>query len=182
MIAIDGPALAPADAARRAAGAPGAFWLSSPGPDEVSIGRDFVGAAPTHVVRGDSVAELERAWMEARWAWRGPGPGDDVPAGVPVGVGWLSYDLGRPWMGLPARAPDAAVAPFAPLEFHFHDAVWVRPVAGAATIFARDEAAARRLRARLERPAPPHARAVLGALAPDHDPGAYRAGVRRVLD
>jgi para-aminobenzoate synthetase component 1 len=86
--------------------------------------------------------------------------------------------------GPAAAPPDAAAAPFAPLEFHFHDAVWVRRAAGAATILARDEAAARRLRARLDQPAPaqPPVAAVLGALAPDHEARAYLDGARRVLE
>src|SRR6185369_3562016 len=129
VIALDGPALAPAEAARRAARGQAAFWLSGPAADEVSIAFDAVGADPTRVVRGASVAELEQAWAEerARWGETGAAPGP----GVPVAAGWLSYDLGRQWMGLTARAPDAAVAPFAPLEFHFHDAVWVRRAGGA---------------------------------------------------
>ena len=40
MIALAGPALDPAEAARRAAAAPGAFWLTSPAADEVAIARD----------------------------------------------------------------------------------------------------------------------------------------------
>jgi len=189
VIALEGPALEPAVAARRAAAAPGAFWLSAPDADEVTIARDAVGADPARVVRGGSVAALERAWAEERARWgtldgrdgSGAGAGGP-PVGIPIAAGWLSYDLGRPWAGLPARAPDAVVAPFAPLEFHFHDAVWVRPVGGAATIFARDEAAARRLRARLEADGarPPDATPP-GALAPDHDVRVYLEGARRVL-
>jgi para-aminobenzoate synthetase component 1 len=182
VIALDGPALAPAEAARRAAVAPGAFWLSAPAPDEVSIARDLVGAAPTHVVRGASVEALEDAWAEARARWR-EGGGAPPPAGVPVAAGWLSYDLGRPWMGLPPPAPDAEVAAFAPLEFHFYDAVWVRPVDGPATIFALDEAAGRRLRARLgEGAASGAVSARLEPLAADHDARLYLDGARRVLD
>jgi para-aminobenzoate synthetase component 1 len=188
VIALDAPALAPAEAARRAASAPGAFWLSSPAPDEVSIARDLVGAAPEHVVRGDSVAALEDAWAEARARWRDGGGAP--PAGVPVAAGWLSYDLGRPWMGLPPRASeaDSDAELFAPLEFHFHDAVWVRPVDGPATIFARDEAAGRRLLARLGHEAParaPSSPTELGPFGPllaDHDARVYLDGARRVLD
>jgi para-aminobenzoate synthetase component 1 len=184
VIALDGPALEPAVAARRAAAAPGAFWLSAPGADEVTIARDVVGAEPARVVRGDSVAALERAWLEERARWgplEGRGSGG-APPGVPIAAGWLSYELGRPWMGLPPRALDAVVAPFAPLEFHFHDAVWVRPVGGPATIFARDEAAARRLRARLESDVPRASAATPpGALTPDHEARLYLEGARRVL-
>jgi para-aminobenzoate synthetase component 1 len=179
VIAVPGPALEPAEAARRAAAAPGAFWLASAGADESAIARDAVAAEPARVVRGDSVVALERAWAEerARWGLVGGAP----PAGVPIAAGWLSYDLGRPWLGLPPRAPDDAVAPFAPLEFHFHDAVWVRPAGGAATIFARDEAAAARLRARLAVEPPRRGAATPGTLEKDHDAGVYLEGARRVL-
>jgi para-aminobenzoate synthetase component 1 len=180
VIAAPGPALEPAVAARRAAASPGAFWLSSPGPDEVAIACDAVGAGPGRVVRGDSAAALERAWTEERARWgRLPG-GAAPPAGVPIGAGWLSYDLGRAWVGLPPRAPDVAAAPFAPLEFHFHDAVWLRRADGPATIFACDEAAARRLRATLEAAVSSPAASV-GPLAPDHEPNVYLDGARRVL-
>jgi para-aminobenzoate synthetase component 1 len=182
VIALPGPALEPAVAARRAAATPGAFWLSSPAADEITIARDAVAAAPARVVRGASARALEDAWAEERARWGALPGGAAAPPGVPVAAGWLSYDLGRPWVGLPARPPDDVVAPFAPLEFHFHDAVWVRPVGGAATIFARDEAAARRLGACLEAAAPPAAApATPGALAPDHDARAYLDGARRVL-
>jgi para-aminobenzoate synthetase component 1 len=175
VIAEPGPALEPAEAARRAAAVPGAFWLCSPGADESGVGGDVVGADPVRVVRGESALALERAWAEERARW------GDAPAGVPVAAGWLSYDLGRPWLGLPPRAPDAAVAPFAPLEFHFHDAVWVRPAGGAATIFARDAQAAQRLRARLETEVARAIATAPGALAPDHDAAVYLAAARRVL-
>jgi para-aminobenzoate synthetase component 1 len=180
VIALEAPALAAAAAARRAAAAPGAFWLSTPGPDEVSIGRDVVGAAPVRVVRGDSAAELEAAWSEERARWREAGGAP--PRGVPLAAGWLSYELGRPFVGLPPRALDATTAPFAPLEFHFHDAVWTRPATGGgpATIFARDEAAGRRLLGRLAAGGSGPAR--LAALAPDHDARVYLEGARRVLE
>jgi anthranilate/para-aminobenzoate synthase component I len=183
VIALDGPALEPAEAARGAASAPGAFWLSAPAPDEVTIARDFVGGAPARVVRGDDVEALEQAWTEERARWGALATGD-VPRGVPLAAGWLSYDLGRRWAGLSPRAPDAdgVTAPYAPLEFHFHDAVWVRDVGGAPVIFARDAAAARRLRAQLETPPPRAPYAPPGPLAPDAAANVYLDGARRVLE
>lgn len=184
MIALEGPALEPDEAARRAAAGPGAFWLASPAADEVSVGRDAVGADPVRVVRGDSVAELERAWAEERAAW---GAGAVARAGVPIAAGWLSYELGRAWMAPRTRGVhrgadvDEATRAFAPLEFHFHDAVWTRAPGRPATIFARDDAAARRLRERLEAPARRRP-AALGPLAPDHDASVYLDGARRILD
>src|SRR5207344_2073953 len=69
VIALDGPALAPAEAARRAARGQAAFWLSGPAADEVSIAFDAVGADPARVVRGASVAELEQVWAQERARW-----------------------------------------------------------------------------------------------------------------
>jgi para-aminobenzoate synthetase component 1 len=179
VIACEGPALDPGEAARRVAVSPGACWLAGPELDEAAIARDVVAGGPVRVVRGDSVLDLERAWAEERARWR------DAPRAVPIAAGWLSYDLGRPFVGLPPRAPDAAVASFSPLEFHFYDAVWVRPVGAPATIFAVDDVAARRLRERLASAAPQAAlTAALPArpLAPDHDARGYLEGARRVLD
>ena len=149
VLAVPAPRLTPAEAARRAAAAPGAFWLSAPAADESRIGRDLVGARPTATVRGTTpgdLARLEQAWAEARAAWGGDG---EAPAGVPVAVGWLSYELGRRLVGLAPREVDHPL-----FEFHFNDAVWVRDETGAATIHARDSDAAGRLADLLSRPSP----------------------------
>jgi para-aminobenzoate synthetase component 1 len=184
VIAVGAVPLAPDEAARRAAAAPGAFWLSGPAPDDVGVGRDMVGAAPVDVVRVDApgdLARVERAWADARAAWAAAG----VPpvAGVPAAVAWFSYDLGRAFvgLGLPARAGGESAWPLA--EVHFHDAVWVRHAGdgGDAKIFARDEAAARRLADRLERPAP-EVEVRLGALTADHPDARFLDGVGRVLE
>ena len=179
MIAVPAAPLAPDEAARRAAAEPGSFWLSGPAPDEVGIARDMVGAAPVNVVRGDGPADLarvERAWAEARAAWGASGA--PAAAGIPAVVGWFSYDLGRAFIGLPARVGGDQAWPL--VEVHAHDAVWVRD-GGGATIFACDAAAARRLEERLARPAP----AVptrMGALKADHGDDLFLAGVERILE
>ena len=199
MIAIAAAALAADEAARRAGREPGLFWLSA-------AGRDMVGAAPARVVAGDGPADLihlEQAWAEERAEWRAPG--GDAAAGIPAGVGWLSYDLGRPLAGLPLRLADRVgergVSPREPiaggvgpsqgptvddawplLEFHFYDAVWVRATTGEATIVAKHAAAAERLAARLAEPAPTPPPLALGALAPDHADGVFLDGVRRILE
>jgi para-aminobenzoate synthetase component 1 len=175
VISIPAAPLAPAEAARRAAAAPGAFWLSSPdgGADEVTIARDVVGTAPTRVVRGESPGALAAAWDEERHRW-----GAGAAAGVPIAVGWLGYDLGRRMMGMPARAGGG----WPELEFRFHDAIWIRPAGGAATIVARDQAAAQRLARLLEAPAPERAPPRLGALADENPTEVYLRGVRRVLE
>jgi len=186
VIAVPAVRLAPDEAARRAAAHPGAFWLSAPAPDEVGVARDVVGAAPVAVVRGSGPADLSRveeAWRAARAAWSASGA--PPPAGVPAAVGWFSYDLGRAFVGLAPRAATAEGAPPWPAaEVHIHDAVWIRDAAGAATIYAQDDAAARRLADRLAKAAPADDGSPLrlGALAPDHPDTRYLDGVRRVLE
>jgi para-aminobenzoate synthetase component 1 len=188
VIAVLAEPLTPAEAACRAAAAPGAFWLSTPADDGVGIARDLVGAAPVGVLRGsrgDDLLALERAWAEARAAWAAAGA--PPPAGVPAAVGWLSYELGRQLVGLPPRNAaagddDGGGAARGPaFELHFHEAIWSRDAGGTATIFARDEAAARRLAQLLARPrvtSPP----TLGPLAPEQPSAVFLDGVRRILD
>ena len=190
MIATPAVPLLPAEAARRAARSAGAFWLCGPIGDGAAVGRHFVGTGPVRVVRArtaddvHALVELEEAWAEARSGWGGAAG----PAAVPVGVGWLSYDLGRRLVGLAARSDahalsDADRAAWPALEFGFHEAVWVSDGGGAATIFARDSAAARRLAAVLEGNADPEApSAAIGPLVPDHPDGVFLAGARRILD
>jgi len=180
VIAVPADALAPAEAARRAATEPGAFWLSTPAPDEVGIARDLVGTRPVEIVRGRSVDDLERlerAWADARSAWaaRGALP----PGGVPAAVGWLSYELGRRLVGLPAGGDEGGAEPL--FEFHLHDAIWSRDTGGAATIFASDAAAARRLASILDHPST-SSRPATGPLEPAHPPAVFLNGVRRILD
>jgi anthranilate/para-aminobenzoate synthase component I len=176
--------LAPAEAARRAGAAPGAFWLSAPADggagdasrNQSTIARDFVGARPVRVLRGGAPADLaglERAWNLVRGAWNEEGA---APAGIPVAVGWLSYELGRRLVGLERREIDGPL-----FAFHFHDAVWIRDVNGEARIHARDEAAADALEVLLAREVasePPR----LGPLEPVHPEATFLDGVRRILD
>ena len=180
MIAVPADRLTPAEAARRAAAAPGAFWLSAPAADkaadESKVARDLVGAGPIATVRGTTsgdLARLEQAWGEARAAWREQG---EVPGGVPVAVGWLSYELGRRLVGLAPRDVDHPL-----FEFHFNDAVWVRDQTDAPTIFARDTGAAERL-AELLSGALPTEPPRLGALEAVHPEEAFLDGVGRILD
>jgi para-aminobenzoate synthetase component 1 len=174
VIAVPAAPLAPAEAARRAAAAPGAFWLSAPADDQAGISRDFVGARPSEVLRGadpGDLARLESAWGAARAGWSAR----EAPAGVPLAVGWLSYELGRRLVGLPPRQSADPL-----FQFQFHDAVWVGE-GGSARIFARDAAAAARLAALLAREAagePPR----LGTLQPVDADATFLAGVGRILD
>jgi para-aminobenzoate synthetase component 1 len=182
VISVEAPPLDPADAARRAARGAYPFWLTSPGPvGDVEIVADVVGCDPVRVVR-DDVDQLEEDWRRERRLWSGRADGEPAaPAGLPIGVGWLSYDLGRRWIDLPARAADDHGWP--DLEFRFHDALWVRDAAtGAARILARDPAAARRLSARLAAPPLESAAApAITALQADAPSAWYFAAVARVL-
>jgi len=185
VIALDAEPLDPAEAARRAARGADPFWLTSPGPDaDVGAAADFVGCDPVRVVGdegGRDVDALEEAWRVERRAWAEAGPSSEaLPAGVPIGVGFLSYDLGRSWIALPSRAADDHGWPA--LEFRFHDAVWVRDAAtGAARILARDAAAARRLADRLARAEEPLAPPALSPLRPEGGDAGYLAAVERIL-
>jgi len=176
VIVEPAPDLDAALAAWRAGQARMPIWLVSPGEAEADlvdrdIARQVVACDPVRVVRG-TVEELEAAWAEERAAWRG-GPG------VPIGVGYLGYELGRRFERV--RGP-ARESEWADLEFRFYDALWVRQ-AGTAEIWARDADAAARLRARLMAPAPPaEVGTVLGALEDLDPPEIYLAGVARILE
>src|SRR5205085_3689593 len=68
------------------------------------------------------------------------------------------------------------------LEFRFYDALWVQQPSGT-EIWARDAAAAGRLRSRLAAPAPAaEVGPVLGPLEDVDPPGSYLAGVARILE
>jgi anthranilate/para-aminobenzoate synthase component I len=141
-----------------------------------------VGARPLTTVRGTTpsdLARLEQAWAEARAAWGGE---EAAAAGVPVAVGWLSYELGRRLVGLAPREVDHPL-----FEFHFNDAVWLRDENGGATIRARDADAASRLAELLSRAGPtaPPVLPVLprlGALEAVHPDETFVDGVGRILD
>ena len=146
------------------------IWLVSPGQGDLEIARQVVACDPVRVVRG-SVEELEAAWGEERARWQG-GPG------VPIGVGYLSYDLGRRFERLRGPVRDSG---WPELEFRFYDALWVGQ-AGGGEIWARDAAAAERLAVRLAAPAPAVEREVLGPLEDLEPPATYLAGVARILE
>ncbi len=180
MIASPAPMLPPAEAARRLGAG---FWLSSPGP--AGTARELVGGPPVAAIEGRSPSDLlalEDAWREARARWAEQGA---APPGLPVAVGWFSYELGRRLIGLPAD-PRAAGQPL--FSFQFPDAVWMRGATGDAadptdaTILARDQRAAVRLRERLLQPREAAPAPSLGPLSPIDPPDDFVAGVRRILE
>ena len=127
--------------------------------------------------------QLEERWHAARRAWSGSG--GPPPPEVPIGVGWLGYDLARQWLPRETRARPGGDWPL--LEFRFFDAVWIRDAGrGEARIVACDEAAADRLAGRLAVPPSPQAPPRLGPLeAQDDGPdprGAHAAAVARIKD
>jgi anthranilate/para-aminobenzoate synthase component I len=171
VIVEPAPALDPAEAAWRAGQGRMPIWLVSPGDADLTIAREVVACDPVRVVRG-SVEELERVWQEERAGWGG-GPG------VPIGVGYLGYELGRRFERV--RGAER-VSEWPALEFRFYDALWVRHGPGA-ELWARDGEAAARLRQRLASPAPlPERGEVLGPLVDVDPPASYLAGVARILD
>jgi para-aminobenzoate synthetase component 1 len=197
VIVVPAAPLAPADAAGRASAGVGPFWLASPGPKgdgdgdgdrggdaDIDITADFVACDPVRVVEGSSVEQLQQAWAEQRRRWSDDA-GAPPPVRVPIGVGWLSYDLARQWIRLRPQASDDHGWP--DIGFYFYDAVWCRHSGGqTASIAAVDQAAARRLSARLATSvdnASSSAAAVhLPALRADQTDDRYLAGVARILD
>jgi para-aminobenzoate synthetase component I len=151
VIVRGAPPLDPAEAARRAATDSDPIWLSSCGPSrdrDVGATFDVVACQPSVVFRGGSIAALERCWVQARRAWMATGAAPSSE--IPVGVGWLSYDLARQWIPLAPRARDDHGWP--EIEFRFFDAVWIREVGAAeARIVAVGETAADRLADTLRR-------------------------------
>jgi hypothetical protein len=101
VIALDVPPLASPVARRRRAGGRARAGCASPGDGDLGLERELVACDPVRVVRGSPWKSWRRV-AEARAAWAG-GPG------TPVGVGYLSYDLGRR-----LRAAAAAAAPPSP--------------------------------------------------------------------
>jgi len=148
---------------------------------ELGSGRATVFAAdPVRVVRSSCVEELADAWAEARAGWKA----EDRP-GIPVGMGWLSYDLGRRFERI--RGPLLPESPWAEIEFRFYDALVVcRAGTGNAEIWACDEAAARRIAGDLLRFAArgeeASALAGVGPLAEMESPDRHLAAVSRALD
>ncbi len=162
MIVVPGPSLGAAEAAWRASAGQLPVWVASPGDADVGVERQVVACDPVAVVR--SLDRMETAWQELRARWNG-GPG------VPVGIGYLSYDLGR--ASSDPRWPE--------LEFRFYDALWVLTAAGA-EIWACDRAAADRLTRRLDRPVPVSTDLQLGPFTAVEPRERHAAGVARILE
>lgn len=170
------PALAAAVAARRVGRRAFPAWLSSPGDCDTGVRREIVACDPVVVVRGSSVEELESTWATQRLRW-GTGM-----AGVPVGLGFLSYDLGRQFE--PHLVSRHAPTSWPDIEFRFHDAVWMRDVAtGICEIWAQDTDAATRLARIISAAEASTETATCGltALVPEDPAAAHLAGIVRVL-
>jgi para-aminobenzoate synthetase component 1 len=106
--------------------------------------RMVVACNPVRVVRGSSVDELAQAWTEARAAWNA----DIHVSGIPIGIGFLSYDLGRRFERL--RGASLSPSAWPDIDFRFFDAVVVGDTeSGRAEIWASGESAARGLAAEL---------------------------------
>jgi para-aminobenzoate synthetase component 1 len=155
---------------------PCVFKVAESGP----VSRTVVAANPVRVVRGASVEELADAWAEARALWQADGR-----PGVPVGVGWLSYDLGRRFERI--RGSLLPESPWSEIEFRFYDALVVcDPANERAEIWASDEPAAQRAALEFVRPeADGHEDGPLwsaGPLVEMESPERHLAAVARALD
>ena len=101
--------------------------------------HSVVACDPVEVFRGTNVDELAEAWRRQREVWKAP-----EDPGVPIGMGFLSYDLGRRLEM--RRSQVLPESPWADIEFRFHDAVLVHDCdSGRCRIYAQDESAATRL-------------------------------------
>lgn len=120
-------------------------WLAmNSSKNELTPHRWLYAANPTHVVRGSDEKVLEATWSLARAAW-----GNTTLPEIPIGIGYLSYDLGRQFETLHSTRPEPSV--WADLEFRFYDALCLVDLTGA-EIFAQTESASRRLIATLSLP------------------------------
>ena len=142
MIVQAAPLLAPDEAARRAATGRCACldlfarrgWGAA---GDIGIAFDVVAADPVSIVGGidapsdsaspapslaASLDQLEQAWHAARRAWspRGGPP----PPEVPIGVGWLGYDLARPWSPGEHGCVPVAIGPSS--SFASTTPIWIR--------------------------------------------------------
>ncbi len=157
---------------------PCALRLAEPGQDGCTI----FAADPVRVVRGSDIEGLATAWTEERASWQAA----DRPA-LPVGIGWLGYDLGRRFERI--RGPVRPDSPWPDIEFRFYDALIACDVScgrGRAEIWARDERAAARTAESIPGPSsdleeePESATGV--PLAELEEPERHLAAVGRALD
>jgi para-aminobenzoate synthetase component I len=139
--------------------------------------RVLVACNPVCRVRGSDTTELAGAWEEGRARW-----GAGEPPGIPVGVGGLSYDLGRRFERIPAALPASG---WNDIDFRFYDSFAAfRLDTGHCEIWATDDKAARALLGTVC--APPEAHE--GELRPRPElvemeaPTRHLAAVRRALD
>jgi para-aminobenzoate synthetase component 1 len=99
----------------------------------------ILAADPVRVERGSDVEELAAAWTEERALWKVA-----EISGLPIGIGWLGYDLGRQFERI--RGPVLPDSMWPEIEFRFYDALVACDAAtGRAEIWARDEPAAQRI-------------------------------------
>jgi len=155
---------------------PCAFKLALPGSRSCTV----FAADPVRVVRGSSVEELAVAWSEERILWKVA----ERP-GLPVGIGWLGYDLGHRFESI--RGLLLPASPWPEIEFRFYDA-WTAcdSVTGQIEIWARDERAAQRTAGELLRPQPggeeDDAAENAQSLVETEPPERHLAAVSRALD
>lgn len=175
MIVSPAARITPGVAAERLATAAGAVWLKSPASPMGDQDVAFFACAPVQTVCTDDLKQLEQAWTDHRERW------GVTPARCPLAIGFLSYELGKKLVG-GHHLPQVASG-WPQIDFRFFDAVLAIESAGEASIFAVDEAAAKRLADRLTSSVPSTLSNELNAhLAAVEADGAFLNGVRRVHD
>jgi len=182
VITLCAPGLAASEVANRVASRSGAIWLTSPGGTHSECQRQFVACDPVETVSGGTPEDLDAAWLRAQTRWRAVG---EMPGPwLPVGMGYLGYDMAAPWM---ANSPDPRPSSDWPdNEVRFFDAVFVNALnldgTNSCSIVAESETAARRLLERVTatgsfRGEPTQ----IGAFTPVDHPKDYLDGVIRII-
>lgn len=176
MIVVAAPALSAGQAAQRLAPWGGAVWAHAPRQGHQDGVVSWLAAEPVEICEHGDVNALEQAWQRARALWC------TEESAIPVAFGFLSYDLGKGFVG--GRHGSQLQSEWPKLEFRFYDAVLeVTPSAAAARIVATDTAAAARLLIRLAGPAiAADLSELCGPLQALEPESAFLAGVGKVRD
>jgi para-aminobenzoate synthetase component 1 len=138
--------------------------------------RWLYAADPVRIVRGSDEQLLEAMWAEERARW-----GNVTLPEVPIGIGYLAYDLGRRFERLRSVRPEPSN--WDDLEFRFYDAICLAD-ADDVEIFAQNESAGERLSATLGSSPRPQVREFQTVGPWEEMETSYRhlAAVQRALD
>ncbi len=182
MITLAAPALAASEVASRVANRSGAVWLTSPGGNSTEGQRQFVACDPVETISGGTPEVLDAAWSRAQTRWRAMG---EFPvASLPVGMGYLGYDMAAAWM---ANSPDPRPPSGWPdNEVRFFDAIFMNVLnpdgTNSCSIVAESDLAGRRLLERVMATNSSHGEPTqIGAFTSIDPPEDYIDGVIRII-